>query len=126
MLEHVPDPVRAFERMAQLLVPGGKIIVTVPLISLMHQAPYWFQSGLSPFWFEHWAGRNSVAVEALCVYGDYADLMGQEVGRSLTFGRRIKGLGRVGASAVRRMRPLLPKSVLESGGFGTLFLGRKE
>ena len=101
------------------------MIVSVPMISLMHQAPYWFQSGLSPFWFEHWAGSNGLASESLSVYGDYADLMSQEVGRLLIFKPRIKGLSRIGAATVKRMRSLLPHAVLNSGGFGTLFVGRK-
>ncbi len=126
VLEHVPDPVRAFERMAHLLIPGGRLIVSVPMISLMHQAPYWFQSGLSPFWFEHWAAKSDLSVEHLSVYGDYVDLMSQEVDRLLAFRPRIKGLNRIGSRAVRLLRPLLPQPVLQSGGFGTLFIGVKE
>ena len=125
VLEHVPDPVRAFQLMAQLLVPGGRLVVSVPLISLMHQAPYWFQSGLSPFWFEYWAKSENLAIEHLDVYGDYADLMSQEVSRLLAFKPKIKGLSRIGGATVKRMRSLLPEEVLESGGFGTLFVGRK-
>jgi SAM-dependent methyltransferase len=125
VLEHVPDPVRAFERMVELLNPDGRVVVTVPFMSLMHQAPYWFQSGLSPFWFEHWADKNHLEIEVLAVYGDYADLMAQELARLLEFRPHIRGLGRVGAALARRTRKRLPRSVLESGGFGTVFIGRR-
>ncbi len=110
VLEHVPDSVRAFERMAQLLTPGGRMIVSVPLMSLMHQAPYWFQAGLSPFWFEHWAEQNGLDIEVLSVYGDYADLMTQEAGRLLGYAPRIKGLHRLGVAGVKRLRSRLPKA----------------
>jgi hypothetical protein len=125
VLEHVPDPVRAFERMVQLVKPGGWVIVTVPFLSLMHQSPYWFQSGLSPFWFEHWAAETGIEVDELTVQGDYADLMSQEVARLLRFKRRIPGLGRAGGATARRLRPLLSPDVLQSGGLGTLFIGSK-
>jgi len=55
VLEHVPDPVRAFERMAKLLKPGGKQIITVPFMSLMHQDSLLVSvPGCRPFWFEYW------------------------------------------------------------------------
>jgi len=124
VLEHVPDPVRAFQKMVSLLKPGGILVITVPFLSLMHQAPYWFQAGLSPFWFSHHSTIAGMEVVDLTVYGDYSDLMSQEIGRLLTFKRRIPGLGRLGRIS-KALRTFLPQSVLESGGFGTLYVGHK-
>ena len=126
VLEHVPDPVRAFERIASLAKPGGVVIITVPFISLMHQSPFWFQSGLSPFWFEHWAPRNGLDVEELTVSGDYVDLMMQETTRLMAFKPRFKGLPSTSAKLVKSLRKRLSRELLESGGNGTLFVGRKE
>lgn len=125
VLEHVPDPVRAFEVMARVLRPGGFMIVTVPFISLMHQAPYWFQSGLSPFWFSYWAERNRLDVVDLVAQGDYADLMAQEVGRLLQLPPRFRGASRLGSAVVRRRRSAMGRDLAQSGAFGTLFLGQK-
>ena len=49
VFEHIPDPIRAFEKLSALLTREGIVIITVPFSSLMHQAPFWFQAGLSPF-----------------------------------------------------------------------------
>jgi len=125
VLEHVPDPVRAYERMCNLVRPGGFIVITVPFLSLMHQAPFWFQAGLSPFWFEYWAERNHVEIEELVVLGDYADLMSQELARLLTTRPRVRGLSRVGRSLPKRLRSRLEPAVLESGGMGTFCVARK-
>lgn len=125
VLEHVPDPVRAFEHMVGLVRPGGHLILTVPFLSLMHQSPFWFQAGLSPFWFEHWSDKLQVDVVELLVQGDYADLMAQELTRLFTFRPRIRGLGRLGAICAQGLRGRLPVSVLESGGLGTLYIGTK-
>jgi SAM-dependent methyltransferase len=52
VLEHIPDPVALLEKAVNLCKPGGFLIFTVPGSSWTHQAPYYFSSGLSPFWFE--------------------------------------------------------------------------
>jgi len=125
VLEHVPDPVRAFERIALLTKPSGTVIVTVPFLSLMHQAPFWFQSGLSHYWFEYWAAKFGLAVEELTISGDYVDLVQQEAGRMAS--------GFAPASRVwkfaspwfgRAARSRAPESLLSCGGFGTFFVGR--
>jgi SAM-dependent methyltransferase len=130
VFEHIPDPVAAFRKFRRLLNPGGVVIITVPLISLMHQAPYWFQSGLSPFWFRHWSEELNFEVEELLVYGDYADLMAQEIARVV--GQRGKGalgnfISRRLAGYAKRSGPLirkgLPASIRDAGGFGCLYVG---
>ena len=98
--------------------------MTVPFLSLMHQSPYWFSSGLSPFWFEYWAEKLDLEICELEVSGDYIDLMQQEFSRALYFKRPIRGLTRL-SKLVQFLRPLLPSEVLESGGFGTLCVLRQ-
>lgn len=125
VLEHVPDPRGAFAKLVELTEPGGHIVVTVPFLSLMHQAPYWFSSGLSPFWFQHWSEELGVDVLELSVQGDYADLMAQEWARVL---RELPGgflLGRLAEKTDRAFRKVLPAGVLQAGGFGTIFVGRR-
>ena len=126
VLEHVPDPVRVFEHLCRLLMPDGKLVVTVPFLSLMHQAPFWFQSGLSPYWFEFWARRCRLEIDELRVSGDYVDLLNQELHRSFGFLTRFeqKLMGRITGRFTRRLAKRAPRDLLEAGGFGTLFIGR--
>lgn len=125
VLEHVPDPIRVFEKLSKLINPEGYLVITVPFCSLMHQAPYWFQAGLSPFWFEYWAKEFGIEIVELTVYGDYIDLMSQEMGRTFFFHRHIKGLSRIGTWLARRYRGRLSQEVLSSGGLGVLFVGKR-
>jgi 2-polyprenyl-3-methyl-5-hydroxy-6-metoxy-1,4-benzoquinol methylase len=125
VLEHVPDPAAAFRKMVSLLAPGGVLVISVPLMSLMHQAPFWFQSGLSPQWFEYHSSQIGVEVNELAIYGDYVDYMDQEVLRLFAFLNRIRGFSRVRSRAKKNLRKKLPKSVLESAGFGVVYIGRK-
>ena len=125
VFEHVPDPVAIFEKLSALTKSGGYILITVPFLSLMHQSPYWFSSGLSPFWFEYWAEKLNLEICELEVSGDYIDLMQQEVCRLLYFKKPIRGITRL-SKLVKFFRSLLPSEVLESGGFGTMCVLRQK
>jgi SAM-dependent methyltransferase len=75
VFEHVPDPVKALEKMSQLLLPGGVAIITFPGMSWTHQAPYYFSSGLSPYWVEHHTSRLGLDVIEGVAVGEMRDLL---------------------------------------------------
>lgn len=125
VLEHVPDPIRALERMSQLVKPSGTLIITVPFMSFMHQAPYWFQGGLSPYWFDYWIPRVGLRIESLTVTGDYVDFVDQEldrVSRAIPLPSRVWRPLR--ATATKVMRKRCPDSLRVSAGFGTFCVAR--
>jgi len=67
VLEHLPEPIKAIYEFARILKPGGKIIITAPLGSGIHQEPYHFYGGYTPFWYQKFlteAGFESIEVEA--------------------------------------------------------------
>ena len=125
VLEHVPDPVRVFEKLSKTVNSDGYLVFTVPFSSLMHQAPFWFQSGLSPFWFEYWAKEFNIEIVELTVYGDYIDQMSQEMSRLFPFLRHIPGAIKVTSWFAKKYRKLMSDEVLTSGGYGVLFVGHK-
>lgn len=116
VLEHVPDPRAALASISSALKSGGIALVTVPFQSRMHQAPFWFVSGLSPYWFEYHADQFGLQVTKLLKVGDFVDQMIQEVG---VFAGIVK-LGRIARFLLRviapMMRRLSSKALLESGG----------
>ncbi len=86
VLEHVPDPIRALESMAKRLTAGGFLIVIVPLNSVIHQAPYFFQPGLSPYWFQHHVSRvPGLEIREMEIVGDYFDFLDEENRRAFDF-----------------------------------------
>lgn len=121
VLEHVPDPTAALAKLSRLVDAGGSLLITVPFLSLMHQAPHWHASGLSPFFFHHWIPKLGLKIDEITVHGDYVDLMTQELGRTIaavSSGILGKVLARVMRSALRRARTSISDDLLTAGGFG--------
>ncbi len=125
VLEHIPDPIRVFEKLSRMLNSDGYLVFTVPFSSIMHQAPFWFQAGLSPFWFEYWAKEFGVEIVELTVYGDYIDQMLQEMTRLFPFLRHIPGATKTTSWLAKKYRGKMSEEVLTSGGYGVLFVGHK-
>ncbi len=66
VLEHLPQPIKVIREFARILKPGGKIIITAPLGSGIHQDPYHYYGGYTPFWYEQFlseSGFGSICVE---------------------------------------------------------------
>jgi SAM-dependent methyltransferase len=79
VLEHVPEPAAALREMGRLLRAGGTLLMTAPLGSLLHQEPFHFYGGFTPFWYEKFlpeAGFDLVSVEKnggfFCFFGQEA------------------------------------------------------
>lgn len=53
MIEHVPEPEAVLKEIARILRPEGKLILTAPLGSGIHQEPYHFYGGFTPYWYQH-------------------------------------------------------------------------
>jgi len=67
VLEHYPAPIDLLREFARLLAPGGKLILTAPLGSGIHQEPYHFYGGYTPYWYEKFlaaAGFSAPSIEA--------------------------------------------------------------
>ncbi len=81
VLEHVVDPVRAVEKMARLVRPGGQMILTAPFNSVTHFAPYHFCTGFSQYFYTHHLERLGFEVTELTANGGFFDVVDQELGR---------------------------------------------
>jgi len=66
VLEHVPEPIRAVQEIARILKRGGKLLLTAPLGSFLHQEPYHFYGGYTPHFYRKFlpeAGLDVVSIE---------------------------------------------------------------
>ncbi len=70
VLEHVPEPWRAYEEIARVLRPGGRALVTTPFLYRVHEAPYDFYR-YTEFAHRHLAARAGLEVEEIRTRGGY-------------------------------------------------------
>jgi SAM-dependent methyltransferase len=66
VLEHVPDPIAVVKELARILRPGGRLLLSAPLGSGLHQEPYHFYGGYTPYWYQHFltdAGFDDIVIE---------------------------------------------------------------
>jgi SAM-dependent methyltransferase len=67
VLEHVPEPIAVVREFGRIVAPGGRLILTAPLGSGIHQEPYHFYGGYTPYWYQRFlseAGFESIGVTA--------------------------------------------------------------
>jgi SAM-dependent methyltransferase len=57
VIEHVPEPIKVAFEFGRLLRPGGVLILTAPLGSGIHQEPYHYYGGFTPYWYQRFLGE---------------------------------------------------------------------
>jgi ubiquinone/menaquinone biosynthesis C-methylase UbiE len=95
VLEHVPRPDLALREFARILRPGGGMLLTAPLGSGIHMAPYHFYGGFTPYWYEHFLPEYGFKIEEVLPNGGFFKHYGQESQRFLSMMRPHSLVGRL-------------------------------
>lgn len=53
LLEHVPEPIRVLQEIGRILRTGGWAFISAPLGSGLHQQPFHFYGGFTPYFYHH-------------------------------------------------------------------------
>lgn len=78
VLEHVPEPILALKEFGRILTPGGKLLLSAPLGSRLHQEPFHFYGGYTPHWYEHFLVKSGFSVESIERNMGFFSYFGQE------------------------------------------------
>lgn len=78
VLEHVPEPIKVINEFSRILKSGGKLLLTAPLGSGIHQEPYHFYGGYTPYWYEKFLTEANFNIETIEANGGFFKHYGQE------------------------------------------------
>jgi len=82
VLEHVPKPIEVIEELARVLAPNGTLLLTAPLSSAIHQQPYHFYGGYSPFFYKKFLPEFGLDIKEIKPVGGLMKHVAQEVSRA--------------------------------------------
>lgn len=81
VFEHLKNPILAVKEFSRILRPGGVLLLTAPVCSLTHQAPYYFNNGFSEFWYKENLKDYGFFIEELTKNGNFFLYLCQELFR---------------------------------------------
>lgn len=82
VLEHVPDPISALRELCRVTREGGSLFLSAPLGSGIHQEPYHFYGGFSPYFYQKYLADFGCEVVEIKPLGGLFRHVAQEVHRA--------------------------------------------
>lgn len=125
VLEHLPDPALAIQEFSRILRKGGVLLLTAPVCSLTHFAPFYFYNGFSRYFYQGQLAEHGFRIEDIAFNGGWFGFMGQELRRlphvvTAYVGGAGKAAGVVASLCVAPLLPLLHLCSRHDGGSSEL------
>lgn len=84
VLEHISNPDNAWKEMTRILKPGGRIILSVPFMHLIHEEPYDFYR-FTEFRLKLFCEENNLKILKLYAYGGSLELFFDFTSKHLSY-----------------------------------------
>jgi len=81
VFEHVPEPILALKEIARILKPDGKLFLSAPLSSGLHQMPYHYYGGFTPEWYKLFGPKFNLKIVKILPNGGFFKMLTQECSR---------------------------------------------
>ena len=79
VLEHLPEPIAALREFSRLLRPGGRLCLTAPLMSGLHQEPHHYYGGFTPHFYRKYLDEVEFDVVVIQPIGGLLSNVSQEI-----------------------------------------------
>ncbi len=79
VFEHIKNPVLALKEFNRVLKTDGILLLTAPVCSLTHMAPYYYYNGFSLYWYRDHLRENGFEIIEIKEYGNYFKFLCQEM-----------------------------------------------
>ena len=86
VFEHLTNPQNALRKLAKILKPNRKLLITAPFRCLYHQEPYFFYSEFSKYWHQYYSTELDLGIQVMIPNGNYITDIAQEVFRTTSLG----------------------------------------
>jgi len=103
VLEHVPEPIEALREMARILRLGGRLFITAPLGSGLHQLPYHYYGGYTPEWYKYFLPKFGLNAVEISPNGGFFKLLAQECSRMAAILRQNQNLHEDNSKFIRKL-----------------------
>lgn len=114
VLEHVPRPIEALKEMVRVTKVGGRLLLSAPLGSGLHQEPYHFYGGYTDHWYRKFLTEFGCEIVSIEPNRGFFAHLAQECARvSWTSARHNAEHGKYGAELDRLMGEILPRYFYE-------------
>ncbi len=92
VLEHIPRPDLAIKEFSRILKLEGKLYITAPLVSGIHQSPYHYYGGFSKFWYFKYLSKYGFGEISVMPKKFFFAFYAQETLRALIYFAKSKKL----------------------------------
>lgn len=99
VLEHIAEPDLIWNEMNRLLIPGGKILLSVPFLYRIHEAPFDFFR-YTEFALRNFATKNNLKILELKAFGGLPEVLTDIVAKNLT---KIPAIGNFLSSVMQSL-----------------------
>lgn len=82
VLEHVPRPIATIRELSRVLATGGRLFLTAPLGSGLHQQPHHFYGGYTPHFYREFLVESGLEIRELKPIGGLMRNVAQETYRA--------------------------------------------
>jgi ubiquinone/menaquinone biosynthesis C-methylase UbiE len=78
VLEHVPQPIEVIREFSRILKTGGTLLLTAPLGCGIHQQPFIYYGGFTPYWYMKFLSEYGFEDIRITPNGGFFEHYGQE------------------------------------------------